>query len=407
MTEDPRSVGPDAQQRALEPSVRANDAGLADRAKGWKSAYVHIPFCAYRCPYCDFAIVDESKGDTGDRDKYIDAVIAEISMESEFGPLDAVNFGGGTPSRVQPEQLGRVIGALENRFGLAPGCEVSLEVNPEDWSDAVADGLVDAGFTRVSIGAQSFDEAMLGVLGRQHRSSLPADVAASAKAAGFASVSVDLIYGHPSESDASWRGSVATALDLPVDHISTYALTVEHGTELSRSIIAGAPGPDDDIQADRFKFFCQESAAAGFDRYEVSNHAKPGHACRYNLSTWAHGEYLGFGMGAHDHRWGIRSRNHRRLDRYYADISRGVRPRLGSETLTRGEQNRDEFMLGLRLAAGVRMSPFAERFLQSSEGARFIAAGVIRVEAGRLVTTDPMLTDGVAREALSVSADDC
>jgi len=402
-----RSVGSQPRIEGHEPWVRANDALLADRAKGWKSAYVHVPFCVRRCPYCDFAIVDESLVPDVDHVRYVDALVAEIAMEAPFGTLDAVNFGGGTPSLLAPTQLARIVDAIDRTFGLAPGCEISLEVNPEDWSNAFADGLVGAGFTRVSIGAQSFDDTILGVLGRQHPSTLPGEVVTSAKAAGFASVSIDLIYGHPSETTTSWEETVAAALELPVDHISTYALTVEPGTVLSREVRTGSPAPDDDIQADRYAHFCDASQSAGFDRYEVSNHATPGHACRYNLSTWAHGEYLGFGMGAHDHRWGTRSRNHRRLDRYYADISSGMRPRLGSETLSAGEQERDEFMLGVRLAAGVPMSAFAERYLSSDEGDRFLAAGIIRVEGDRLVVNDPMLTDAVAREALSVSADDC
>jgi putative oxygen-independent coproporphyrinogen III oxidase len=407
MTEPARSVGSNAQKGALEPRVRANDPGLVDRAKLWKSAYVHIPFCARRCPYCDFAIVDESADSGVDHVRYVDAVIAEIGMERPLGTLDAVNFGGGTPSRVDPVQLARIVAALDARFGLADRCEVSLEVNPEDWTPALADGLLAGGFTRVSVGAQSFDATILGVLGRGHGPERVAEVVASARDTGFTTISVDLIYGHPGESENSWRASVSGALALPIDHISTYALTVEPGTALSREVLGGAPAPDDDTQADRYAFFCSESASAGFDRYEVSNHAKPGHACRYNLSTWSHGEYLGFGMGAHDHRWGIRSRNHRRLDRYYADISHRVRPRLGSEALSTDEQHRDEFMLGLRLAAGVHISSFAERFLDGDGGARFLSAGVVRIENDRLVVSDPMLTDAIAREALSVSADDC
>lgn len=407
MSDPAPSVGYQRRIAGQQPWVRANDSRLADAAKLWKSAYVHIPFCARRCPYCDFAIVDESEGYPIDHVRYVDALVTEIGMEAPFGTLDAVNFGGGTPSRLAPNLLGRTIAALDQRFGLAPGCEISLEVNPEDWSPALADGLVAAGFTRVSIGAQSFDGAILGVLGRAHGPDLLAGVVASARDSGFTTVSIDLIFGHPGESESSWSATVARSLALPIDHISTYALTVEPGTALSRDVVAGSPAPDDDIQADRYAFFCQESARAGFDRYEVSNHAKPGHACRYNLSTWSHGEYIAFGMGAHDHRWGTRSRNHRRIDRYYADIANGVRPRLGSESLSVGDQHRDEFMLGLRLAAGVRTSSFTERFLRSDEGARFLAAGIVRVETGRLVVHDPMLTDAVAREALSVSAGDC
>ena len=407
MSDPTHSLGSQPRIPAQEPRVRANDVALVDSAKLWKSAYVHIPFCAQRCPYCDFAIVDESVDSGADHVTYVDAVVAEIGMEGPFGTLDAVNFGGGTPTRVDPEQLARIVLALENRYGFSQMCEISLEANPEDWSPVVAHGLVAAGFTRVSLGAQSFDETILGVLGRNHSPGVVAGAVTSAREAGFTSVSVDLIYGHPWESDSSWRESASVALALPVDHISTYALTVEPGTAMSRDVLGGAQAPDDDIQADRYAYFCDASSATGFDRYEVSNHARPGHACRYNLSTWAHGEYLGFGMGAHDHRWGVRSRNHRRLDRYYADISAGVRPRLGSEVLSVDEQKRDEFMLGLRLAAGVQMSPFAERYLNSGEGERFLAAGIIQVEAGRLVVMNPMLTDAVAREALSVSADDC
>jgi len=376
-------------------------------ARGWKSAYVHIPFCAQRCPYCDFAIVDESTRSGVDHLRYIDALVSEIGMEGPFEALDAVNFGGGTPSRVDPALLGRVVATLDEQYGLSGGCEVSMEANPEDWSPALAEGLVAAGFTRVSFGAQSFDEVILGALGRNHLPDVVAAGVTSARDAGFRTVSIDLIYGHPAETESSWRETVARSLVLPVDHISTYALTVEAGTELSREVIAGASAPDDDIQADRYAYLCEASAAAGFDRYEVSNHAKPGHACRYNLSTWAHGEYLGFGMGAHDHRWGTRSRNHRRLDRYYADISAGVRPRLGTESLSDGEQERDEFMLGVRLAAGAPMSLFTQRYLSSAEGARFLSAGIIHVQSDRLVVKNPMLTDAVAREALSVSADDC
>ncbi len=388
--------------------VRASDPSLADQANGWKSAYVHIPFCAKRCPYCDFAIVDESRGGEIDYLRYVEALLREIAMEDTFGPLHAVNIGGGTPSRLHATQLGRIVDALEGRFGFADGIEISLEVNPEDWEQGVAEGLADSGFTRVSVGAQSFDSAVLSVLGREHSVTRTAEVVASARVAGFRSVSVDLIYGHPVETAQSWSATVDFALDLPIDHISTYALTVEAGTALSREVMSGGRSPDDDVQAARYEIFSERAADAGFDRYEVSNHARPGHACRYNLSTWAHGEYLGFGMGAHDHRWGRRSRNHRRLDRYLTDIADGVRPRLGTETLDDEAQERDRFMLGLRLAAGAPPSALAVAFIESAAGVRLVEAGVVRVEGGgRVVVARPMLTDAVLREALSVSAGDC
>ncbi|MFV2001197.1 MAG: radical SAM family heme chaperone HemW [Acidimicrobiia bacterium] len=380
---------------------------MADRAEQWRSAYVHIPFCAHRCPYCDFAIVDESATDTPEHQRYIEAVVSEIAMEGPFGRLDAVNFGGGTPSLLAAPQLHQVLDALQSQFEFGQNAELSIEVNPEDVTPRYAESLAEVGFTRMSIGAQSFDGAVLGVLGRHHGVGSAAAAVADARAAGFGSVSIDLIYGHSGESVDSWRRTVEQAVDLPVDHISTYALTVERGTALSREVLAGAPGPDGDIQADRYELFSEKSAIAGFTRYEVSNHARDGHACVYNLSTWAHGEYVAFGLGAHDHRRGLRSRNHQRLDRYLDAVEAGSRPRVGSESLSLFEQERDRFMLGLRLAAGTPLSRFGRAFLTTESGVRLLNAGTVEVSAERVIVCDPMLTDTVAREAVSVSLDDC
>ncbi len=386
---------------------RPDSPVLADLAADWKSAYIHVPFCRRRCPYCDFAIVDESGTGSLGHAEYLDALIAEIRMETNFGPLDAINFGGGTPSRMDPEQLGRVISALDERFGVNDGVEVSLEVNPEDWSDEFGAGLVDAGFTRVSIGAQSFDPVVLEALGRLHTVDMIEVTVAGAKAAGIASVGIDLIFGHPSESSESWDSTIAHAMKVDVDHISTYSLTVEPGTALSAMVSAGAPAPDDDVQADRYQRFEALATGYGFVRYEISNHAQPGHTCRYNLATWAHGEYVAFGIGAHDHRRGVRARNHRRSDRYMEAVAAGERPRIGVEYLSEAEQERDRLMVGLRLAAGTPMTATSRRFAESGEGERFIDAGILEIVSGRMRVTDPMLTDAVIREALSVSSSDC
>ncbi|MGI9585358.1 MAG: radical SAM family heme chaperone HemW, partial [Acidimicrobiia bacterium] len=317
----------------MSSNIRADSASLADAAADWKSAYVHIPFCRRRCPYCDFAIVDESTGVTPGHDVYVKAVIAEIAMEEPFDSLDAINFGGGTPSLLDPLQIGSIIEALDRHSGISRDAEISIEVNPEDWTDRYADGLASVGVNRVSFGAQSVDGELLGVLGRMHTHEQTVAAVAGARSVGMRSVSVDMIFGHPAESDASWDTTVASVVELPIDHISSYALTVEPGTDLAREVSSGAVGPDDDIQADRYLAFSTAAASAGFDRYEVSNHARQGHACRYNLATWANAEYLGFGLAAHDHRVGIRSRNHRRIDRYMEAVHEGVRPRLGSEHL--------------------------------------------------------------------------
>ena len=379
-----------------------DDPALADEAHHWKSAYVHIPFCRRRCPYCDFAIVDES-AETVDHRRYVDAVLAEIEMEEGIGVLDAINFGGGTPSRLDASLIGEMVDALVGRFGRAEDVEVSIEVNPEDWSDDYGAALVEEGVTRVSVGAQSFDPEILGVLGRLHE---PTDIetcVASAKNAGMASVGVDLIFGHAVESDDSWVSSVREVLDIGVDHVSTYALTVERGTALAAAIDSGATAPDPDTQADRYEAFLGLASDTGMTRYEVSNHARQGHTCRYNLATWAHGEYLGFGMAAHDHRWGVRARNHRRVDRYLEDVDAGIRPRLGSEILSPAEQDRDRLMLGLRLAAGTPIGPSARALLDSEAGQRMADSGLVWQRHGRVGVTDLFLADAVAREALAVA----
>lgn len=387
-------------------ALPADDPRLADAAHGWKSAYVHIPFCRRRCPYCDFAIVDESAVETDHR-RYIDAVVSEIDMDAGIGRLDAVNVGGGTPSIVDPALIAEVLSALETAHGFAEDAERSIEVNPEDWTTARGEAWVRAGFDRLSIGAQSFDGLVLGELGRMHHASTVDAVVAEARDVGFRSIGIDLIFGHPGESEASWDATVEHALGLDVDHVSTYALTVESGTALSRAVRAGGAAPDDDVQAERYERFEGAAGRSGMTRYEVSNHARRGHACRYNLATWAHGEYLGFGMGAHDHRWGQRGRNHRRLDRYVADVEAGRRPRLGVEVLDTRAQERDRLMLGLRLAAGTPLTETAASFAASPQGARLVDAGLMRIQGDRLILTNPLLADAVAREALSVSVPDC
>jgi putative oxygen-independent coproporphyrinogen III oxidase len=388
------------------PPVRADDPGLADAAHEVKSAYVHIPFCRRRCPYCDFAVV-EGVLDDRSHHRYVTAVIAEIDMESPFGPLGAINFGGGTPSAIAPEHIGAIVSHLRDRFGVTDDVEVSIEVNPEDWTASLADGLVEAGVDRVSIGAQSMSDNVLGALGRLHAADQVTHAVHSARSAGFRSVSVDLILGHPAESSDEWARTVGQILSLPIDHVSTYALTVEPGTVFARLMTTPDTAPDDDTQADRYELFTRLARTEGIDRYEVSNHARPGHACRYNLSTWAHGEYIAFGLGAHDHRWGLRSRNHRRLDRYLESVEGGVRPRIGSERLDAAAQQRDRLMLGLRLAAGTPMTDFAERFVASDQALRLIEAGVMAVRDDRVVVLDPLRADMVAREALSVTTADC
>jgi oxygen-independent coproporphyrinogen-3 oxidase len=386
---------------------RPDSVALADEAPQWRSAYVHVPFCARRCPYCDFAVVAADEAGGRETDRYVDALVAEIGMEAVPFRLDAVNLGGGTPTRLPPAQLGRILESLDAHFGIAEGAEISIEANPEDWSADVAGALRAVGFNRVSFGVQSLDSVVLAALGRVHTPEQATAAVRAAKAAGFTTVNVDLIYGTPEESDPSWKNSVDGALSLEPEHLSAYALTVEGGTQLSRAILDGAPAPDPDRQADRYEYAADAAGTAGLIRYEVSNWAGSGHACRYNLSTWTMGEYVAFGTGAHDHRNGVRARNIRRLDAYLARVEEGERPRSGSEQLDAFERERERFMVGLRLVAGVERGRIGRPFLESEDGRRLIEAGVIGSHGTRVVVVNPLLTDLVARSVLSVSADDC
>lgn len=363
-------------------------------------AYVHIPFCSAVCPYCDFAVV---AGQDNLAERYVAAVCAEIRAAEPWRSLDAVYFGGGTPSHVAPDLLGRVLDALSTVHGLGNDVEISLEANPEDFSLDRATRLRRAGFNRVSFGAQSFEDSVLMALGRRHHA---ADITASvtaARSAGFANLSLDLIYGSPAETDESWARSLDQARSLEPDHVSCYALTVEPGTPLGRSVNAGAEAPDPDIQADRHQEADVALRAAGLHRYEVSNWSRPGRECRYNLTVWAQGEYEAYGNGAHGYRNGRRYRNHRRVDAYISRMEDGGSPRAGQDRLVGWDAELDRLFVGLRRGVGVSTGPGTEALLASDEGRLLTAAGVITSADGRLTVAKPLLTDAVHRSVLGLT----
>jgi oxygen-independent coproporphyrinogen-3 oxidase len=363
------------------------------------SAYVHIPFCSSVCPYCDFAVV---AGADDMAERYVAAVITEIERVDPWLPLASVYFGGGTPSHVDPKLLGRILDTLERRHGLEPGAEVSLEANPEDFGEEQARVLLSLGFNRVSFGAQSFDDAVLTRLGRRHRNSDIIRSVESARGAGFSSVSLDLIFGTPVESDDSWDETLRRALGVEPDHVSCYALTVEPGTPLNREVIAGASAPDPDTQADRYERADLALTTAGLERYEVSNWSKPGHECRYNLTVWAQGEYEAYGNGAHRFRRGVRSHNIRRLDAYMERIERGVTATAGEDPVFGWDGELDRLFVGLRRSAGVAGGPGVDALLGTAGGDLLMREKVIELRGGRLVVSRPLLTDAVHRQVLDL-----
>lgn len=370
-----------------------------DRYVGSRSCYVHMPFCARVCPYCDFAVV---AGMDHLIPRYGAAVVDEIRRDDPWGPLESVYLGGGTPSHVPPHLLAAVLEALAETHGLSDGAEISLEANPEDFTPDRARDLWRAGFNRVSFGAQSFDPVVLDYLGRLHDPAAIRNAVESAKDAGFERVSVDLIYGSPGESGDSWDWSVRSAIALGVGHVSCYALTVERGTPLGRAVAAGAMAPDPDVQADRYETADSLLNAAGLGRYEVSNWAVPGQECTYNLTVWAGGEYLAYGNGAHGHRDRVRFRNLRRVEAYLTAVESGSRPRAGEDSMSGWEVEIDRLFVGLRRAVGVAHGPGTRALLADPEGRLLVSAGVIEDTGDRLVVRRPLLTDAVHRAVLGL-----
>jgi oxygen-independent coproporphyrinogen III oxidase len=367
------------------------------------SAYVHIPFCARICPYCDFTVV-AGRDDVVDR--YVAALIRDIESTPPWRALDAVFVGGGTPSRVGPARLSTILEAIEASHGIVEGAEVSLEANPEDLDDETVSELVSVGFTRVSLGVQSFDDLVLKALGRVHTAAQAVAATEAVLSAGFESVSVDLIFGSPAETTESWRASLQTVIDLEPQHVSTYSLTVEPGTVLWKEVRRGAPEPDPDVQADRWEMASDLLGQAGYERYEISNFARPGHHCRYNAAVWAHADYLAFGVGAHGFRGGIRTANVRRLDTYLDRVEQGIGPVQTTDAIEGWALEIERLFVGLRRTNGVQIGVGGEALMASAAGKRLADHGVIARQGDRLVITRPLLTDEVLRTLLALDSPD-
>ncbi len=325
--------------------------------------YVHVPFCAARCGYCDFNTYTASElaGSGASPDGWLTAVRQELDLAvATVGqrPVDTVFVGGGTPSLLGAARLGEVLGAVRDAFGLAPGAEVTTESNPESTSPEFFAELAAAGFTRVSLGMQSAAPHVLRVLDRRHTPGRAVAAAREARAAGLAPVNRDLIYATPGETDDDLRASLDAVLDAGVDHVSAYSLIVEDGTALARRVTRGElPAPDDDVAAARYEMIDDRLSAAGFDWYEVSNWAAaPEAACRHNIGYWQDGDWWGLGPGAHSHLAGMRWWNVKHPARYAALLAAGESPEADRELLTDAERHTERVMLQLRLATGLPLT---------------------------------------------------
>jgi putative oxygen-independent coproporphyrinogen III oxidase len=319
--------------------------------------YVHLPFCAYLCPYCDFAKWP-LRGSSSRR--YLEALDAEIAREP-LEPAATLYFGGGTPNAYDAEVIARLARRLAERYA-APG-ECSVEINPELARGGDFLEYRRAGVNRLSIGAQSFEPAELATLGRKHTEEQVASVVTAARAAGIASVSLDLIFGVPGQTRASWERSLRAAVALEVDHISAYGLTVEENTPYA-AWRAREPEAffDDAREAELYALAIDLLQAAGYQQYEVSNFARPGYECAHNLNYWANGEYRGFGVGAASYRGGVRWVQTRSLDEYVATALAGRPIPAQAERLEGRRRVGEAMMLALRTVQGVRLSEFKERY---------------------------------------------
>jgi putative oxygen-independent coproporphyrinogen III oxidase len=353
-------------------------AAALDRvgARGF-GIYVHVPFCASRCGYCDFNTYTSSElGGGGAQESYADTVLAEVALAASVlagsaPPVRTVFFGGGTPTLLPPGDLARILAGIDETFGLAPGAEVTTEANPESVDLRSLRILRAAGFTRISLGMQSAASHVLALLDRKHSPGRAVAAAIEAREAGFDHVNLDLIYGTPGESADDFAASLAAVASAGVDHVSAYSLIVEDGTRLAARVRRGEiVEPDDDVAADRYHAADAFLSAAGMSWYEVSNWAASAEAaCQHNLLYWRGGDWWGFGPGAHSHVGGVRWWNVKHPSTYAARLADGTTPAHGREILTVDQRRTEDVMLRLRLAEGLPLAMLSPGGLVGAEKA--------------------------------------
>ena len=346
--------------------------------------YVHVPFCLTRCGYCDFnayAGLDHLAA------RYVRALIREADLVApawEGVPFASVFLGGGTPTTLETADLAALLEQVRERFAVAEGAEVTVEANPDTVDREKLEGLLEAGCGRLSMGAQSFDRAVLASLARIHGPSSVRRAMREARAAGIDNVNVDLIYGAHGETRESWRRTLHEAIALGPEHVSAYALTVEPATPLGRRVAAGlVPAPDPDLQADMFELACELLRDAGYRHYEVSNWARPGSECVHNLGYWERRPYLGLGAGAHSYRDDRRWWNVRPPEEYLRMVESGRVPVGGEERLDRSAAHLEEVFLRLRILQGIPST-----WVEASKAAPYLESGLLLEDDGALVPTE-------------------
>ena len=403
------SALPDGEPAPLDGSLPSSATErVGERPFGF---YVHVPFCEVRCGYCDFNTYTATElGPGASRTTYADSAIAEVRMAREvLGDRDVsvrtVFFGGGTPTLLPPGDLTRILEAIDDEFGLAPGAEVTTESNPDSVDQASLDALRAGGINRISFGMQSAVPHVLSVLDRTHDPRRVPGVVQWARNAGFDQVSLDLIYGTPGETLADWQTSLDSALSCEPDHLSAYALIIEDGTALARRIRRGEVAmPDEDDLADKYLLADQDLAAADLGWYEVSNWARsPDTRCAHNLLYWTGGDWWGVGPGAHSHVGGVRWWNVKHPSAYAGRVGAGASPAQGRELLDEETRRVERVLLEIRLRTGLAVDVLDEAGREALPGqAERGLVDPTALAAGRVVLTRDgrLLADAVVRDLL-------
>ncbi len=367
-------------------------------------AYVHVPFCASRCGYCDFntytAAELQRDGTSVSVATYADRVISQIQQghqqRPDPRPLETVFFGGGTPTLMPASELVRILSALRDEYGFAQEIEVTTEANPDSVTREYLRELFDGGFTRMSFGHQSSAPHVLQLLERTHTPGRTWEAVEWAREVGFTHVSVDLIYGSQAETDEDLKNTLTDVVNAEVDHVSAYSLIVEPGTRMAAKVDRGEVSPaSDDIAAHRYPLIDDTLRAHGFTWYEVSNWAKPHGECRHNIAYWRNQDWLGIGPGAHAHDNGTRMWNLKHPAAWAAAIDGHLSPWADSEVLSADEQRREHIMLRLRLREGLPIDYLHESGW--SQAVQAVLDGLLEQVEDRLVLTDSgrLLADGL------------
>ncbi|MCG8400612.1 MAG: radical SAM family heme chaperone HemW [Firmicutes bacterium] len=360
------------------------------------SLYIHVPFCARKCLYCDFVSYPHSPGDERD---YLAGLEREMalwagSVNNQRWTLSTVFIGGGTPTCLSPGGLGEIISSIDNHFEVSPKAEFTIEANPGTVNPGMLADLRRAGVNRLSLGAQSCHDQTLRALGRIHTHARTVESFQLAREAGFDNISVDLMFGVPGQSPEDWLRCLEIIIGLGPEHVSAYGLQLEPGTPLYAQVEGGLWQPGgEDMQLAMYYAAVDALEGAGLRRYEISNYALPGLECRHNLVYWRNDSYLGLGPAAHSRLGNRRLANLNRLDEYLAALDSGSLPVLSQEEIKPADDIFETVFLGLRLAAGLNLERFQRRFGISLAGAypglaeSLVTRGMLAIENNHLRLT--------------------